>query len=55
MNLKLKDLFKNQDCVIHLASKVGGIGTYLNKPYDIMSSNITIDNNVLMSVIENKI
>jgi hypothetical protein len=26
-----------------------------HKPYDIMSSNITIDNNVLMSVIENKI
>lgn len=51
----IKDLFKNQDCVIHLASKVGGIGTYMSKPYDIMSSNITIDSNVLKAVIEYKI
>ncbi len=51
----IKNLFKNQDCVIHLASKVGGIGTYMSKPYDIMSSNITIDSNVLKAVIENNI
>lgn len=52
---EIKDLFKNQDCVIHLASKVGGIGTYMSKPYDIMSSNITIDSNVLKAVIEHSI
>jgi nucleoside-diphosphate-sugar epimerase len=52
---EIKDLFENQDCVIHLASKVGGIGTYTNKPYDIMSSNILIDSNVLKAVIDNKI
>lgn len=51
----IKDLFKDQDCVIHLASKVGGIGTYMSKPYDIMSSNITIDSNVLKAVIEHNI
>ena len=51
----IKDIFKNQDCVVHLASKVGGIGTYLSKPYDVMSSNITIDSNVLKAVIENNI
>ena len=47
--------FKEQDYVIHMASKVGGIGTYTSKPYDIMSSNILIDSNVLKSVIKNKI
>lgn len=51
----IKDIFKNQDCVVHLASKVGGIGTYLSKPYDVMSSNIRIDSNVLKAVIENNI
>jgi nucleoside-diphosphate-sugar epimerase len=51
----VKKYFKGQNCVVHLASKVGGIGTYTSKPYDIMSSNITIDSNVLKAVIENKI
>lgn len=51
----IKKLFANQDCVIHLASKVGGIGTYTSKPYEVMSSNISIDSNVLRLVIENKI
>jgi|LakMenEpi03Aug12_release.lakeMendotaPanAssembly.Ray.scaffolds.fasta_scaffold75540_3 GDP-D-mannose 3',5'-epimerase len=50
-----KEVFKNQDCVVHLASKVGGIGTYVSKPYEVMSSNIMIDNNVLKAVIENNI
>jgi nucleoside-diphosphate-sugar epimerase len=52
---EIKDLFKNQDCVIHLASKVGGIGTYISKPYDVMSSNMVIDSNVLKAIIEHKI
>ena len=47
--------FENQDYVVHMASKVGGIGTYTSKPYDIMSSNILIDSNVLRSVIKHKI
>lgn len=47
--------FKNKDVVIHLASKVGGIGTYLSKPYEVMESNIKMDSNVLNAVIENKI
>lgn len=51
----IKQYFKNQDCVIHLASKVGGIGTYLSQPYEVMKSNITMDSNVLKSIIENKI
>jgi len=51
----IKEHFKGVDCVIHLASKVGGIGTYMSKPYDIMTSNIQIDSNVLKCVIENKI
>lgn len=52
---EIKDLFKNQDCVIHLASKVGGIGKYVTNPYEIMQSNILIDSNVLKAVVENNI
>jgi len=52
---KIKHLFKGVDMVIHLASKVGGIGVYLLHPYDIISSNIKIDANVLRAVIEYKI
>jgi nucleoside-diphosphate-sugar epimerase len=51
----IENHFQNQDCVVHLASKVGGIGTYMSKPYDIMSSNLSIDGNVLKAVLKNKI
>lgn len=51
----IKHLFINKDIVIHLASKVSGIGKYLSNPYEIMNSNIQIDSNVLRCVIENKI
>ena len=51
----VKQYFENQDCVIHLASKVGGIGTYLSQPYEVMKSNIAMDSNVLKGIIENKI
>jgi nucleoside-diphosphate-sugar epimerase len=47
--------FIDKDMVIHLASKVGGIGTYLSKPYDVMNSNMKMDGNVLRGIIENKI
>ena len=51
----IENYFQNQDCVVHLASKVGGIGTYMSKPYNIMSSNLSIDSNVLKAVLQNKI
>lgn len=51
----VKGLFTNCEVVIHLASKVGGIGTYLSKPYEVMNANITMDSNVLRCIIENKI
>jgi nucleoside-diphosphate-sugar epimerase len=47
--------FNQMDIVIHLASKVGGIGTYLSKPYDVMKTNIAIDSNVLESVIKYRV
>lgn len=51
----VKHLFKHKDIVIHLASKVGGIGTYLSKPYEVMQSNIEMDSNVLRGIIDNRI
>jgi nucleoside-diphosphate-sugar epimerase len=51
----VKHLFKEKDIVIHLASKVGGIGTYLSKPYEVMNANMKMDSNVLRGIIENKI
>lgn len=51
----IKKYFYNKDIVIHLASKVGGIGTYLSEPYNVMQSNIQIDSNVLKCVLENNI
>lgn len=52
---QIHHLFKDKDIVIHLASKVGGIGTYLTKPYEVMNANMKMDSNVLRCVIENKI
>ena len=52
---EVKEYFKGKDVVIHLASKVGGIGTYMAKPYEIMSDNMTIDSNVLKGCLENDI
>jgi len=40
-------LFKDVDLVVHLASKVGGIGLYLSAPYEIKMANMDIDENVL--------
>jgi len=51
----IKEYFLGKDCVIHMASKVGGIGTYTSKPYEIMSTNMTIDSNVLKAIIKNHI
>lgn len=35
------------DIIIHLASKVRGIGYYTSSPHDVMRDNILIDSNVL--------
>tara|TARA_R110002110_G_scaffold17363_4_gene73434 strand:- start:6146 stop:7150 length:1005 start_codon:yes stop_codon:yes gene_type:complete len=43
------------DIVIHMASKVGGIGLYTSSPYTVMSENILIDANVLRAVLFNNI
>jgi len=50
-----ESLFEDVDTVIHMASKVGGINTYLSKPYEVMAANIKIDSNVLNAVIKNGI
>lgn len=52
---QVKHLFVDKDLVIHLASKVGGIGTYISKPFEVMNANLQMDINVLRCVIENKI
>jgi len=43
-------LFEDKyDIVIHLASKVGGIGFYLSNPYSVMNTMIKVDSNILKS------
>jgi GDP-D-mannose 3',5'-epimerase len=51
----MQQFFEDKDIVIHLASKVGGIGVYLDKPYDVMKTNMEMDANVLKAVLEHKI
>lgn len=46
---------KDIDIVIHMASKVGGIGYYTSKPYEVINEMLKIDSNVLESVLENDI
>lgn len=49
-------LFEDKyDIVIHLASKVGGIGFYLSNPYSVMNTMIKVDSNILNNVIRSKI
>jgi len=45
----------NPDIVIHMASKVGGIGVYLEKPHEIMNENMHIDRNILNTVLRHQI
>lgn len=40
------------DVVFHLASKVGGIGYYLSKPGEVITNNITMDNNMIKAVLD---
>ena len=46
---------KDYDIVIHMASKVGGIGYYTSRPYEVMSENLKMDSNVLSARVKNKI
>lgn len=46
---------KEYDIVIHMASKVGGIGYYTSRPYEVMSENLKMDSNVLSACVKNKI
>lgn len=48
----LERLFTGADIVIHLASKVGGIGVYTSKPYEVFNDMLAIDNNVLKSALK---
>ncbi|MGE4132289.1 MAG: NAD-dependent epimerase/dehydratase family protein, partial [Bdellovibrionales bacterium] len=38
-----KEACENQEIIFHLASKVGGIGYYMNKPAEVFENNITMD------------
>jgi nucleoside-diphosphate-sugar epimerase len=51
----MQQFFEDKDIVIHLASKVGGIGVYLDKPYDVMKTNMEMDANVLKAILHYKI
>ena len=44
-------LLGNADVLVHLASKVGGIGVYLSQAAEIFSANIDIDKNVIDAAI----
>lgn len=48
----IKPYFVGIDVVVHMASKVGGIGTYISRPYEIMADNILIDSNVLKASLQ---
>lgn len=50
-----KGLFTGSDVVMHLASKVGGIGYYLSHPYEVLDANLSMDQTVLRAVIEAKV
>jgi GDP-D-mannose 3', 5'-epimerase len=43
------------DIAIHMASKVGGIGYYTAKPYEVIKEMMQIDSNVLSAVLTNRI
>lgn len=51
----IQQFFEDKDIVIHLASKVGGIGVYLDTPYQVMKANMEMDANVLKAVLHYKI
>jgi nucleoside-diphosphate-sugar epimerase len=44
-----------QDIVLHLASKVGGIGYYTRKPFEVIEANLRMDGNVLGAVLTREV
>src|SRR5215469_519932 len=40
-----------KDAVLHLASKVGGIGYYTQRPFEVLEANLQMDGNVLDAVL----
>ena len=46
------DICHDADIVIHLASKVGGIGYYLDEPGGVITQNIKMDANMLHAVLD---
>ena len=49
------EVTKNIDIIIHLASKVGGIGFYQSRPFEVMVDNINIDSNIIKASVSNGI
>lgn len=49
------EICKDMDVVFHLASKVGGIGYYLEKPGEVITQNIRMDLNVLEAVLRQNV
>jgi len=44
-----------QDAVFHLASKVGGIGYYTRRPFEVIEANLQMDGNVLGAVLAHEV
>ena len=49
------EICKDMDVVFHLASKVGGIGYYLEKPGEVITQNIRMDQNILEAVLSQNV
>ena len=49
------DICNGSDIVIHLASKVGGIGYYLQKPGEVITHNMKMDSNMIQAVLEKEV
>ena len=49
------DICDGADIVIHLASKVGGIGYYLQKPGEVITHNMKMDSNMIQAVLNKKV
>lgn len=47
-----KQVCAGRDIVVHLASKVGGIGYYTRRPFEVLEANLRIDGNVLGAVLD---
>ncbi len=46
-----KDVCDGIEVVFHLASKVGGISVYVDKPYEVMANNIQLDINIAEALV----